>query len=405
MISYLKAKSFINKISPLGTEEILPSKALKRVVAKDVISMADAPPYDSSLKDGYAIYASCIKDASENNPVELDVIASCFAGEQKRKVLPFGKAIKIMTGAVIPKGADAVLPQELTKEKGNNKVICLADTTPGRNILKKGVDVSFKEIICQKDTFLTPALLGLITGANVSKINVYKLPKVAIIATGSELSDKENGSVSGKIFPSNRATIAAWLEEFGIRSKLMLCGDDKNELLQLVHKGLLEFDVVITSGGVLDGERDLVISVMEQAGVEFLFRRAKIGPGKGVCMGVANNKLVFNLPGGPPSNYVAFIFIALPAILRLSGFKSDFPPVISATLTSTVKGRSDWTQFILSRTFFKGNAFWCEPVFEESRLKRIAFSNSVIILDEGITKITKGQIAKVAMLDLIGTEM
>ncbi len=400
MISFLEAKDLINKISPIGIEEISSFEALKRVVAKDIVSNVDAPPYDSSLKDGYALYSSCIKDANVDNPVELEVVASCFAGEDKRLYLPFGKAIKIMTGAILPEGADAVLPQELTKNKGNNKILCLADTSSGRNILKKGSDISFQEIICPKDTLLTPALLGLITGANIAKVSVYKLPKIVIIATGSELSDvfdEESGSATGKIFPSNRATIAAWLKEFGIDSKLMLCRDDRGELLRLIQKGLLEFDVVITSGGVLDGEKDLVISVMEEAGVEFLFKRLKIGPGKGVCMGRANNSLVFNLPGGPPSNYIAFLFVALPAILRLSGITLDFPPIFSATSTVSLKGRSDWTQFVLSRTFFKGGAFWCEPVLEESRLKRIAFSNSAIIIEEGISTIEKGQRVPIAL--------
>ncbi len=398
MISFKEALEFVSAVKPLGSEDINPVQALDRVLSEDVCSMVDCPPCDSSLKDGFALRASDIENAAQCNPVTLPIRGCLCAGQEKDVSLPRGGAIRIMTGARIPQGANAVLPQELASFT-ENEVKCLATTQAGRNILARGADLIKGEILVKAGSTLSPGTVGLLVGAGVCKVQVYTLPRVVIVATGSELAEEGRLDESAKIFPSNRATIASWMRRMGLEPEARLCRDEAHALRNLLADCLREFDVIITSGGVLDGERDLVVSTFEGLGVEFLFKRVRMGPGKGVCMGRAGKKLVFNLPGGPPSNYVAFLFVALPSVLRLMGVMAQFPPLCRATLTCGLKGRWNWTQLVLSRCRLKGDGFYVTPMLEESRLKRIAFSDSVIIIPEGVTYIGPGESVRTAFLE------
>ncbi len=400
MISFSKAKAIISGVEQLGSEEINASIAVDRVLDEDVFCLVDSPPRDSSLKDGFALRAEDIVHASSDSPVRLIVSGTLWAGQKDVLEIGKGQAVRIMTGARIPSGANAVLPQELADLQGDHRVLCRASTFVGRNILKQGADIRKGELLLKKGTVLTPPLVGLLTGAGVSRIKVVRSPSVAIVATGSELAEEGKIDESEKIFPSNRSTIYSWLRRYGIKAKALLCRDEPVALHKLLDLCLADFDVVITSGGVLDGQRDLVVSTFQELGVEFLFQRVRMGPGKGVCMGVKGKKLVFNLPGGPPSNYVAFMFIALSAILRLMGRRDEFPPVIKATIGSDVKGREDWTQLLLAKTCLTGWGFFTMPVVEESRLKRIAFSDSAIVVPEGVRHIKAGQETYVALFEL-----
>ncbi len=400
MISFNQARAIVASLEPLDAEEVDIANAIGRVLSEDVRCLVDAPPKDSSLKDGFALKAADISCASPDSPVSLSILGTLYAGQEGDLTIKHGQAAQIMTGAGIPKGADAVLPQELTTtQKGQkNKVFCLGSTSCGRNILKKGADLKKGEVLLAKGTVLTPNLIGLLTGGGICRVSVIRSPSVAIVATGSELTEDGRVDECDKIFPSNRATIGAWLKVIGVDSKAMLCRDDPKALREMLAHCLERFDVVITSGGVLDGKKDLVVSTFQELGVDFLFRRVRMGPGKGVCMGTKDRTLVFNLPGGPPSNFVAFIFIALFAIIRLMGNSDAFPTFIKATLTCSLKGRADWTQLLLSQTRFKGSGFFTVPVFEESRLKRIANANSIIIIPEGKSHVKAGHEVEVALL-------
>lgn len=398
MISFSEALSFVQSVSPLADEIIPAEKALFRVLSQPVVSKTSAPPLNSSLKDGYAVISADIRNAVRENPVRLVVKGTITAGDESDIELKHGEALKIMTGAPVPSGATAVIPQELTAAGGIDHIAALASSEPGRNILEKGADIRKGEVILEKDTFVTPAISGLVSASGNNHVSVYRRPAVSVLATGSELADEGSPSYQGKIFPSNRATITAWLRNFGIECTTALCGDDPGRMKRLLEELLETSDAVITSGGVLDGEKDLVISIMEETGVEFLFKRSRIGPGKGVCMGTKAGKFVFNLPGGPPSNYVAFLFIALPAIIRLMGITKSFPPAVRATVTAEIKGRADWTQLILARAEWKGPSLAASPIPETSRLKRIALSNCVIVLPEGTSRTGPGETAEIRLL-------
>ncbi len=397
MISFQEARAAVSQVCPLGTQEIDVSNSLGRVLSEDVVSLVDSPPIDSSLKDGFALRAQDIETASYKRPIRLTVRGSLCAGAQASLSINESEAIKVMTGARLPDGANAVLPQELASEEGDSAVSCLAPTTEGRNILQKGSDISKGEVLLPKGVRLTPGLIGLLTGAGLTKVKVFSIPRVVIVATGSELAEEGRLNEAYKIFPSNRATIVSWLKGIGVEAKAMLCKDEPQALERLLSDCLENFDVIITSGGVLDGERDLVVKIFERLGVGFCFKRVRMGPGKGVCMGTLGKRLIFNLPGGPPSNFVAFLFVALSSVIRFIGITEPFPKVVKATLGNPLKGRSDWTQLVLAKLRFKGNAFYTFPVREESRLKRIAFSDSVIINPEGSTVLRAGQLVDVAV--------
>ncbi len=398
MISFNEALDFVRSIPPLGEEKVKASKALLRVLSQPVISKTDAPSVTSSLKDGYALKSDDISTAAKDSPVPLAVKGTVTAGDDTEFEIHQGEAVRIMTGAPVPPGATAILPQELTTPSGQGVISALAPSQRGRNILERGTDLRAGHLILEKDTLVTPAISGLISASGNNWVWAYKRPIVSVLATGSELAEEGAGSLQGKIFPSNRATIVSWLQTFGIECRTALCGDDEKELEQLLLKLFDGSDAVITSGGVLDGDRDLVISIMERIGVKFLFKRCRIGPGKGVCMGVKGTKFIFNLPGGPPSNYLAFIFIALPGLLRLMGRGGLFPPMERATVLTDLKGRDDWTQLILAKSRMRGVCPLASPVKETSRLKRIALADCVIVIPEGISRIKRGQMAEIRRL-------
>ncbi len=398
LISFKETLGFIEEIQPLSQERIPASEALSRVLSRPVISRVNAPAVTSSLKDGYALISDDVKHASPDRPVRLQIRGTAVAGHESDLEIHGGEAVKIMTGAPIPQGATAVLPQELTAGEENGRIAALASSEKGRNILRRGADIAQGELLLKAGTVVNPAVCGLISASGNQHVWSYRLPRVSVLATGSELQEEGTGSMQGKIFPSNRATIAAWLQSFGIACTTALCRDDARDLEHLLGSAMDTSDVIITSGGVLDGEKDLVISVMEGLGVKFLFKRCRIGPGKGICMGTRDGRFFFNLPGGPPSNYVAFLLIALPAVLRLMGRTDPFPPAARATILADLKGRADWTQIILARTSRQGMAMIAAPVLETSRLKRICFADSLIVLPEGVSRIARGDTAETRLL-------
>ncbi len=399
MISFKEAIGLIKSLSPMEEECISSGNAVCRVLSRPVFACVNAPADTSSLKDGFAIRSDDVKQAGPDNPVSLQITDIITAGDNTFSYLQPGQAIKIMTGAPVPPGATAVLPQELTLSDGPKRVKALANSEPGRNILPRGSDIRKGEQVIQENTLITPGIAGLISGAGVSRVWVYRKPRISVLATGSELAEEGAGAIQGKIFPSNRATIAAWLKLFGIECGTELCRDDAGQLETILTKLAEKNDVVITSGGVLDGDRDMVISIMEKIGVNFMFKRCRIGPGKGVCMGRMGDKFFFNLPGGPPSNYVAFLFIALPAILRLMGIQATFPQPATGTVDARLKGRSDWTQLILARAWWQGRNLVASPLRESSRLKRIAFANAVIVLPEGVSQKKEGSQVEIRLLN------
>ena len=392
-IGYTEAlKLTLDNICPLQQETIPLMEATDRVVAMDLPSLVDSPSVDASLKDGYAIHAEEITDASPENPVYLKIIGLASPGHPFNGVLLSGTAVRILTGAKIPDGANAVVSEEFTSVKGD-VVVVLNNADRGRNVLTRGSDVTKGELLTVKGTRLSPGFYGILVASGYSDIPVYKRPEVAIIATGDEVIMPGKPLPEGKLYASNLATLNSWCNRYGIRTVMDIAKDNPGDILNRLSQAVKEQDVILTSGGAWTGDRDFVVQMLEELGWRQFFHRIRIGPGKGVGFGILENKPVFILPGGPPSNLLAFLEIALPALHKLSGLScyglSQCRVRLEKSLTVRDKG---WTQFIFGK-LIDGNDF---PIFRpielKSRLQSMALAEAVITVPEGIEKIERQSI-------------
>ncbi|MBN1547250.1 MAG: molybdopterin molybdotransferase MoeA [Syntrophaceae bacterium] len=370
------------KIPMMATEVLPVHECVQRVAAEDIYSKINSPSLTASLKDGYAIYSEDVAQASEEQPVVLPIIGTVSAGEKSPFSLQKGQAIRILTGAPLPEGAEAVVSQEFTKERGD-EVIVMADSEPGRNVLVRGTDVAEGEqIVCRGDV-LRAGHAGLIAAAGVDAVKVYKLPRVAIIATGDEILAPGEPFRSGALFASNLVTLSGFLRFRGIDVVMKVIKDQPDQIRETVSALLRECDALLTIGGAWEGDKDYSLGVLDELGWEPHYHRVRIGPGKAVAFGLLQNKPVFCLPGGPPSNEMAFLQIAFPAILAMSGYAPTPLAFAKAILQEEVGGQKSWTQFIYAELRNRDGNITVTPLVSKSRLKNMAGATAIIKIPEG----------------------
>jgi molybdopterin molybdotransferase len=395
-ISFSQAyDTVINNITPIRCEAIPVEQSIGRATAEDIRSLVDSPSADVSLKDGYAVLSEDLEEASSDTPVALELIGSQFAGKEKKLKVTPGKAVKITSGAVIPDGADGVLSEEFALEEAP---FLKALATVGENVLKRGTDVKKGAIIISKHTTLTPTQVGLIAAGGHATVDVYRKPLVTIIATGDEIVAPGKPIGKGKVAASNLVTLAAWCTSFHMESETLVVSDSSEEITAALRENILLSDCIITSGGAWKSERDLVVSILDDLGWQKMFHRVKLGPGKAVAFGLLNGKPVFCLPGGPPSNQMAFLQLALPGLRCLGGHKPAALPSIPAVLEEEVRGQKDWTQCVLGFLKRTETSIVFSPQQISSRLQRLSRAHGIIRIPEGIEKISAGSLVKVQVL-------
>ena len=404
LIGLEQARSLIREIPFLEQEKVALDRACGRVAARDIRAMSDCPSLDASLKDGYAVFSPDLKGASESSPVALEISGTLTAGQGDGNVLlrP-GHAVRIMTGSVLPRGATAVLAAEFAREEENGRrVIALRDAGPGRNVLVRGSDVRAGTVLARAGTRLSPAGVGLLAAGGVAWLDVVRRPRVVIVATCSELVAPGQPIGPGQVAASNMVTLAAELERIGIQTETVIIRDNLEQLARELHPLMERFDVVLTCGGVLDGDKDFTLEAMERLGVETRFRRVRVGPGKGICMGWHRETLVFNLPGGPPSNHVAFLLLALPGILRRMGVADPFARRLHG-VTSGLRGQRGWTQVFYGRLREENSQLVARPLAGMSRLQAMAEANCLLELPESCEALEAGETAPVTWIGEAGT--
>lgn len=380
----------LETIFPLGTEEIPLSDCTDRIIAEDLYARVHSPSIDASMKDGYALRSIEIDLASPENPVELTVTGMAAAGAPTDKVILPGTAVRIQTGAKIPQGADAVLTEEYAYRQGDTLTV-FNHAKPGRNILAKGSDVEAGELIASKGTRLAPGMIGILAAAGYGALPVCRRPKLAIVATGDEVVVPGQPLPEGKLYASNLVTLNAWCLRYGMRTTLSIVSDKPDVITDKLAEAVATHDVVMTSGGAWTGDRDFVAKTLEALGWKQLFHRIRIGPGKAVGFGMLKDKPIFLLPGGPPSNLMAFLQIAMPGLLRLGGHKQPSLPLQMVRLKEALISRHvGWTHFVFG-SFKNGNEYtYFEPLNLSSRLKSMAAAEGVIAIPEGVESIPAG---------------
>jgi molybdopterin molybdotransferase len=400
-VGYQEAYDLISKnISPVGMEKLSLALSVGRIAAEDILAKMSYPSADVSLKDGYAIISGDIEKASAEQPVRLRLTGSVYAGSKFEGEVKRGTAVKICSGAPIPRGAEAVVSVELCEETSNKLVMVKADAGKGRNILAAGKEVTAGAVIVRKSERLLPGFLGLAAAAGISEVKVYRRPKVAIVGVGDEVVAPGGNLSPGQLYASNLVTMEAWLASFGMSCTASVVKDNVIEIKKELSRCCRDVDVILTSGGAWGSERDLVIGALDKLGWQQLFHHVRMGPGKGIAFGLWNGKPVFCLPGGPASNEMAFIQLALPGVLRMAGDTRHPLQSVYARLMEDVSGRHHaWTEFkdaVLSRN--SQGDYTVKLYRDRSRLQAIASANSLICVPEGKESLKKGEVVPVQIL-------
>ena len=321
----------LSQFHPVKNETLPLSDSLQRVLARDVGAADDLPLFDNSSMDGFALHAADVTDAAPDSPRRLQVVADIPAGSSPAIALSPGQAARIMTGAKMPEGADAVVPVEDTdfdsRDAGtaapefvNVKKTVLA----GENVRRRGMDLHRGDIVLRTGRQLRPQDLGLLAMLGVSSVTVYRKPRVALLSSGDELVDPDAPLEEGKIRDSNSYTLAAQIENAGAQAlRLGVAKDDYESVRLLFERALyLRVDLILSSAGVSVGAFDYVKEVIETNG-RMDFWRVNMRPGKPVAFGEYRGVPVIGLPGNPVSAFVGFEVFVRPAILKLGGFPQE----------------------------------------------------------------------------------
>ena len=344
----------------LPTETVPLSEALHSVIAETIIVRDDNPPFDSSAMDGYGVKVKDVESASDEKPVALKVAGVVRAGQVYEKSLEYGTALKIFTGAMIPDGVEAVLMRERSSET-NGEVLIKASVKDGENIRRRGEELRRGDVALPPGTLITPPVIGFLAGLGYAEVCVYRKPKVAVIVTGDELIEPQEPLQKGKIRDANTYTIQAALQEIGIdAAACKRIPDDPKKLLEAVNKSLASAAVLLVSGGVSVGDFDFVKEVFGNAGIEEVFWKVAVKPGKPIFFGTSGEKLIFGLPGNPASALVTFYLFIRPALLSMMGREETQPMYLPARMRSEIRKKAGRTEFLRGRLQIQNGEIYAE---------------------------------------------
>lgn len=390
----------IEKVRPVDEELVFVAQALNRVLAKDVFAGINLPPFDRSPLDGYAIRAEDISQASAEQPVTLKISAEIPAGHFPETSLVPGEAIKILTGAPIPPGADEIVRQEDVQTEGGY-VTFFRPVKAFRNYCFAGEDIKKDDRILAKGTLLGPAEIGLLAGVGQAEVPVYKRPQIALISTGSELLDVKEAIRPGKIYNSNLYAFSAILQDAGAAPMPMgIVEDDPQKAADMIEKGLAEAEMVITTGGASVGDYDVLKDALKLIGAELLFWRVNIRPGTPVVAAVKNGKLMLCLSGNPSASYVTYQLLIRPAINKMRGIHNWSLKWTSAMMEDAFLKKTTQRRFLKGQVFFEDGAVKVRLTGHQSpgSLGSSIGCNALIDIPSGTEALEKGTRVRTVLL-------
>ena len=332
----------LESVATFGAEQVKLEQSLGRVLAEEVRANRDQPPYDISAMDGYALRSADLGSV----PATLEIIEDIKAGDMPSKTLASGQCARIMTGAPMPQGADAVIRVEDTEASPDNRVQINQSVKPGNDIRRLGENMRNGEVVLSPGTAITPGVIGVLATVKRAQVQVYRRPRVAILSTGNELEGLDEPVDPNKIPNSNSYALMGQVQALGIEPVLLgIARDDPDELARYLKRGL-EYDVLLVSGGTSVGVHDYVRPTIEALGAQMLFWRVAMKPGHPVAFGKVGEKIIFGLPGNPVSSMVCFEEFVVPALRRMMGHARTHRRTIEARMTHNVKHQPGRTEFI-----------------------------------------------------------
>lgn len=408
MISVEEAQARILKtIAPLGTEVVFLGAAGGRTLAGPVVSLRHLPPWDNSAMDGYGVRAADVHGASPDAPVSLPVRGVQLAGGEQVGALATKSAVRIMTGAPIPAGVDAVVMRELCDETqvspdGTGTVTVLRGVPAGEAIRRCGEDVTLGEVVAHSGTVITPGYLNLLASAGHATVSVSRRPKVAILASGDELTELGAAWGEGDIPNSNAHALAAAVEAASCEPRMMgIARDSLEDHIRLIDASA-DADVLLTIGGVSMGTHDFVRPALEALDVPLSFWKVALRPGKPLAFARRGPQLIFGLPGNPVSSLVGFELFVRPALLRLQGRGHLFRRLLPATLVEgTLRKKPDVAFYARGEVSFGADGLVARLSAKQGsgQISGLARANALVVAGLSSTELCPGDPVQVMLLD------
>lgn len=388
-------------VSRLAPCAIALAQARGLILAEDVVAEVALPPFANSAMDGYAVRLADVCLASSETPVQLPVVGEIGAGNAGVRVIATGEAAKIMTGAPIPDGCDTVVPYEWT-DRGSAVVTITEAPSAGQHIRRAGEDVKVGDQMLTAGTRLGPRQLGLLAGLGSASVLAQPRPRVVVISTGSELCEPGTPLAPDSIYDANSHLIAASAEAVGATVRRVgIVPDDPVGFLTSLRAELAEADLVVTSGGVSQGDFDVVKEALIASG-SMWFGPVAMQPGKPQGFGTVEGVPIFTLPGNPVSSYISFEVFVVPAIRQMMGMALCHRPQVDAVLTQAIKSPPERRQFMRAAYAVSDGVATVTPVGGHGShlLGSLAHANALVVIPEETTAVPQGASVSVLALDI-----
>lgn len=387
----------------LESESVPLTAAHGRVLREDVRAPFDVPERDNTAMDGYAVRADDVAAATAAHPVLLPVIDDLPAGSVPSRMLVSGSAIRIMTGALLPEGADAVVQVEWT-DAGRDAVQVMRAVPRGANVRRQGEDMRAGDVVLHAGTTIRAGEIGVLAGVQRSSVQVGRPAQVAIVSTGDELVDINAVRSAGKVVNSNAYSLAALVSEAGAIPRVLDIVPDSREATIAALRSALTSDVVITSGGVSAGAWDFVKEALEQLGATVQFEKVAMKPGKPVVVSTIGDRLLFGLPGNPVSCMISFLLFVAPALRKMMGQTERLlPPVATIALGAAMTSKGDRRTYNRVRVVAQDGALVAFPMRAQGSGVSTSMlqANALAIMAPGVTRVEAGQSLPMVLIGAI----